>query len=157
MKRLASPSTILDRITIEPMQPGDLDQVMEIETVSYANPWTRGGVETELARSVTVSLVMKEAGNVIAYLIFWMLQEEIHILNLAVRPEWRELGLGRFFLEYMFNWGEKLGVRQAFLEVRVSNLAARKLYKSAGFVKVGLRENYYAAENEDALLMVRHF
>jgi len=155
VKRLASQSTILDRITIEPMQRDDLDQVMEIEKASYTNPWTKVGVEAELDRSVSVSLVMKETGNVIAYLIFWMLQEEIHILNLAVRPDRREMGLGRFFLEYMFNWGEKLGVRQVFLEVRVSNLAARKLYKSTGFVKVGVRENYYTAENEDALLMVR--
>ncbi|MBW2621592.1 MAG: ribosomal protein S18-alanine N-acetyltransferase [Deltaproteobacteria bacterium] len=155
MKRLADQSTILDRITIEPMQRGDLDQVMEIETTSYANPWTRGVVETELARSVTVSLVMKEAEEVIAYLIFWLLQEEIHILNLAVRPDRRERGLGRIFLEYMLDWSKKRGVRKAFLEVRVSNLAAQKLYESAGFIKVGSRENYYTAENEDALLMAR--
>jgi len=156
MIRLATHNTILDRITIESMQTGDLDQVMEIEKSSYANPWTRGGFETELARSVTVSLVMKEAESTVAYLIFWLLQEEIHVLNLAVRPDQRGLGLGRFFLEYMFDWGKKIGVRKAFLEVRVSNKAARWLYEKTGFLKVGLRENYYAEENEDALLLARY-
>ena len=156
MIRLATHNTILDRITIESMQTGDLDQVMEIEKACYANPWTRGGFETELARSVTVSLVMKEAESTVAYLIFWLLQEEIHVLNLAVRPDQRGLGLGRFFLEYMFDWGKKIGVRKAFLEVRASNKAARWLYEKTGFLKVGLRENYYAEENEDALLLARY-
>lgn len=99
---------------------------------------------------------MKEAESTVAYLIFWLLQEEIHVLNLAVQPDQRGLGLGRFFLEYMFDWAKKFGVRKAFLEVRVSNKAAIWLYVKAGFIKVGLRENYYAEENEDALLFARY-
>lgn len=147
---------LLNRVVIEPMQPGDLDQVLSIEKTSYRRPWTRAGFKTELDRSCAVCLVVCEADQVLGYLIFWEIRTEIHILNLAVSPDKRRQGLGRLLLEYMFDWGRERGVKRVFLEVRVMNHAARKLYEQSGFVVTGRRKNYYEEEKEDALLMTRN-
>ncbi|MBW2052162.1 MAG: ribosomal protein S18-alanine N-acetyltransferase [Deltaproteobacteria bacterium] len=141
---------------MEHMRESDLDQVLLIEQASYPRPWTRNGFKTELERSCAINLVLCEMDQVVGYLIFWAIREEIYILNLALRPDRRRQGLGRNLLEYMFDWGRKRGMRRAFLEVRVMNQAARKLYEKTGFVMTGRRKNYYAEEKEDALLMARN-
>jgi len=145
-----------DRVVIQPMQDSDLDQVLFIEESSYRQPWTRAGFKTELERFCSVCLVMREVDQVVGYLIFWEIREEIHVLNLAIRPDRRQQGLARLLLEYMFDWGRERGVRRVFLEVRVLNHSARKLYERVGFVMTGRRKNYYAEENEDALVMARN-
>jgi len=133
----------------------DLDEVMKIEEASYNYPWSRQGFASELARPASACLVLRELGDIAGFLIFWRVDFEVHILNLAISPDKRRRGLGRFFLEYLLEWGKKVGVTRMFLEVRVSNHAARDLYDQAGFMVTGVRGNYYAEENEDALLMAR--
>jgi len=148
--------SLLDRVAIEPMVAEDLDQVMEIEEASYRWPWSRQSFEAELDRSASTSLILREFDQIVGFLIFWMVQGEIHILNLAIRPDKRRLGLAGFFLEYLFEWGREFGAMRIFLEVRVSNHGARALYERLGFFTTGRRKNYYSQEKEDALLMVRY-
>ncbi|MBW2060026.1 MAG: ribosomal protein S18-alanine N-acetyltransferase [Deltaproteobacteria bacterium] len=155
MTSLRDKNPLLDRIVIEPMRECDLDQVLAVEKASFRHPWSRAGFKAELHRACAVSLVVREKEEVLGYLVFWAIREEIHILNLVLRSDRRRMGLGRFLLEYMFDWGRKRKLRRIFLEVRVFNLPARKLYEQAGFIMTGRRKNYYAEDQEDAILMAR--
>jgi ribosomal-protein-alanine N-acetyltransferase len=84
---------------------------------------------------------------------FWVVFDELHLNNLAVRPESRGRGYGRALLKYALSEGVRLGARQAMLEVRRSNTAARRLYEQFGFELMGLRPRYYARPEEDALVL----
>lgn len=137
------------------MRPQDLDQVLAIEEASFPRPWTRSMFEAELRRDAAVCLVVREGAAVVGQLIFWQARGEIHVLNLAVRPDRRRRGLGRLLLDYMLAWGREVGARHVYLEVRASNQGALALYEQSGFVRTGRRPNYYAQEKEDAVLMSR--
>ncbi|MEW6262668.1 MAG: ribosomal protein S18-alanine N-acetyltransferase [Thermodesulfobacteriota bacterium] len=142
-----------DWATIEPMTAADLDQVMAIEQVSFRRPWTREGFLVELKRRPARCLVARQGRNVCGYLVFWLIPPEIHVLNLAVRPDLRRRKIGRLLMEYMLEYGRDTGAGEVFLEVRTSNLAAQELYRSLGFSLSGRRRDYYAEDHEDALIM----
>jgi [ribosomal protein S18]-alanine N-acetyltransferase len=142
-------------VTIEPMVYDDLDQVVDIENKSFTRPWTPEGFKVELERKPAICLVVKDGGLVAGYLVFWVLQPEIHILNIAVKPDLRKNRLGDLLLDYLLDYSAEKGVEEIFLEVRPSNTGAFNLYSKKGFVVNGLRKNYYAEDQEDALLMVK--
>jgi ribosomal-protein-alanine N-acetyltransferase len=148
-----SASSLHDRISIQPMYPEDLEQVLAIERVSFPRPWNRSSFLSELDRPPAVCLVLRDGAMIAGYLVFWLIDIEIHMLNIAIRPEMRGKGLGLFLLKYMLDYGRETGAQKVYLEVRPSNLTAQKLYRRAGFVLSGRRKNYYAEEGEDALLM----
>jgi ribosomal-protein-alanine N-acetyltransferase len=85
----------------------------------------------------------------------WIVADELHINNLAVRPECRGAGVGRTLLESVFHHAVALGARRATLEVRQSNAAARKLYERLGFSVAAIRKAYYDHPVEDALILWR--
>ncbi len=124
-----------------------------IEEESFKRPWTRDGFETELAREPSICLTLKDGDRVFGYLIFWLIQDEIHILNIAVRPDLRKMGLGKVLLAYLTDFAREVRAESIFLEVRRSNQAAQALYRRTGFKVVGERKNYYSEDNEDALMM----
>lgn len=146
---------LLDQATIQSMRAEDLASVVEIEQASYRRPWTRDGFTAELERDVACCLVLKLCGKTAGYIVSWLIRGEIHLLNVAVHPALRNQGLGRFLMEYLIAWGRERRARKMFLEVRISNAAARSLYRRLGFVETGRRKNYYADEHEDALTMAR--
>jgi len=130
----------------------DLPGVMELDRLSSAWPWTETGFLGEFHRKITVSLGLKNETLLVAHCFFWLLEPEIHLLNLAVRPEYRRQGLARRLLTAMLARGREAGVETVFLEVRASNRAALALYESLGFAAVCQRPDYYD-DGEDALLM----
>lgn len=149
MARLPGTQPIaVDKATAE-----DLDRIMEIEQVSFPTPWTRAALAEELDRPWSFFQVLRgPQGEVLAYLNYWVLFDEVHLLNIATHPGHRRRGHAKALLEPMIRLAEKNAVQQIHLEVRPSNLAARRLYESLGFTQVGTRPGYYADTNEDALL-----
>ena len=140
-------------VTVERMTYWDLEQVTQIERTSFRHPWAPGGFRAEMERKPSVCLVARDGDQVLGYLVFWLLPPEIHILNIAVRADSRRLGLAGKLLEKMMEIGREWGVEEVWLEVRPSNRAALELYRSLGFETTGRRKNYYAEDNEDAILM----
>lgn len=153
MTGLPDPSWLLDRVTVEPMRKNDLDQVVAIERKSFPQPWTKCQFASEMDRRPSVCLVARRESDVLGHLIFWLLVPEIHILNIAVKPEMRQKGIGRLLMDYLFAYAQETGVDEIYLEVRPSNEAALALYERVGFVVTGRRPNYYPESKEDALLM----
>jgi [ribosomal protein S18]-alanine N-acetyltransferase len=137
--------------------PADLDAVIEVERMSFYSPTSREWYESELQRpEVCFVYVIRVPGHPVAgFCAFWKVVDQIHINNLAIRPELRRRGLGRRLLARILEEAERLGAPNATLEVRRSNDAARRLYEGAGFELVGVRTAYYSNPIEDALILSR--
>ncbi len=135
------------------MGPEDLDVVMVIEQFSFSTPWSRGSFRNLLGRKDADLWVAVAEGEVIAYAVVWYAATECELGNLAVAPERRGQGVGRWLLEWALRKAGERGAERIFLEVRMSNQAAQDLYESRGFVQVGLRRRYYRGPTEDARVM----
>ncbi len=147
----AQPDWTIDRIT----SADELDGVVEVEQRSFSSPWTRSMFAWELQNSAVSRLYVVRTAEfpVAGFCSFWLVYDELHINNLAIRPECRRRGLGRALLDRVLEIGVAQGARRATLEVRRSNRAALALYEQAGFRQAGLRRNYYTGPVEDALIL----
>jgi ribosomal-protein-alanine N-acetyltransferase len=145
-------------ITIDFMKKGDIDQVLAIEQTSFSMPWS-GNLFLSEFRSPLVSTLMVSLSStapkrtVTGYIVFWLVADEMHILNLAVAPDSRRRGIARRLVLAGIKHAHAKGARRAFLEVRASNIAAQKLYSSLGFMGTSLRRDYYDSPVEDAVVM----
>ena len=145
---------MIPALTLTPMTLEDLDEVLEIERLSFKTPWSRAAFRYEIAQNrVARCVVVRAAGQLAGYLCLWEIGHEIHITNLAVHPHRRGQGLARALLQAMLEDGRARGVTLAFLEVRPSNAEALGLYESLGFSVIGRRKGYYFDTGEDALVM----
>ena len=137
------------------MRLRDVDDVAAIERETFARPWSRDSFRQEITRNAVARyLVAEEDGKVLGYAGAWVILDESHITNIAVREEARGRGIGKKLTAELLQVLSNLGACYATLEVRVSNIRAQNLYKSLGFVSVGKRKRYYEDNNEDAFLMV---
>jgi ribosomal-protein-alanine N-acetyltransferase len=135
----------------------DLDDVLAIEQASFNNPTTREWYESELQRPDVcfVYVLRGPEGHIAGFCAFWKVIDQIHINNLAIHPQYRYQGLGKFLLSRVLDEASRMGATHATLEVRRSNLAARRLYEQAGFTLAGVRTSYYMNPIEDALILSR--
>jgi len=145
-----------ERYSLRPMTPADLDEVLSIERSSFAMPWTRDQFEREIenpiSRPYTLMVEDDEGKKILgAYIIFWIVYGEAHILDLAVRPGLRRRGIATWLFERVMDMLRDAYVGGAFLEVRKSNKAAIRLYRKFGFKESYERKKYYG--DEDALVM----
>ena len=142
--------------SIEPMRLGDLDDVMEIEKLSFKSPWSGQVFLEEMARDWAHVDVVRDLARrrAVAFGNYWQVADEVHLLNLATHPEARRAGHASRMLAHIVAFGRAQGCRLITLEVRRSNAAALRLYRRYGFRAVGVRPNYYAEDQEDAIVML---
>lgn len=133
----------------------DVEAVAAIEAAVFPTPWSADAFRQELTQNAVARyLVAEYDGRVIGFAGAWIILDESHITNIAVLSEYRGRGYGRKLTQGLMQYLANLGAAYATLEVRKSNLIAQQLYKSLGYVNVGVRKRYYEDNNEDALLMV---
>jgi ribosomal-protein-alanine N-acetyltransferase len=137
--------------------PADLDGILDVDAESFLRPWTREMYEAELNNpAVTRIFLIRTRDRAIAgYCATWFLLPEVHINNLAIRPELRRRGLATHLLGRVLQTALEAGGERATLEVRRSNHAARRLYEGLGFRVRGVRADYYTEPVEDALILWR--
>jgi len=133
----------------------DLDSILAIEAVCFSSPWSWNHFKQELAKTYGRLRVAVIQNQVVGYIIAWLIDDELHIANLAVHPDFRSHGIGEALVKNML--GNRTGCVLATLEVREGNTSARQLYEKLGFSIVGVRKKYYEAEGEDALIMTKYF
>ncbi len=137
----------------------DLELLGALERRAFHHTWPEGAFQQELQlpqAEVWLALLVPEgegAEIAVGYADFWVVAEEISLLNVAVDPEYRRRGVGAALVELAKRRGQARGGRVVFLEVRASNEAALSLYSSRGFEQVGIRKGYYRSEDEDALVL----
>ena len=145
------------RLLIRQAGLADVTAMWAIEKASFPTPWSRWSLLAEFGHRHSHLLVAGPPSphpwQTWGSLIFWVVLDEMHILNLAVHPEHRRRSIARRLLAEGLAQARKLGAELAWLEVRTSNLAALALYESFGFKEVGRRPRYYDDTQEDALLL----
>jgi len=149
----ASPAPRKGDLSIEPFRAEDLDDVMEIEDCSFTAPWSRKSYEELWAQESIDFWVARQDEELVGYYLVQTsgLEQELH--TFAVKPELRGRGIGRAMMEHMLGRASERGVEYVYLQVRPSNREAKELYKSLGFVGIGIRKNYYRDNFEDAIVM----
>jgi ribosomal-protein-alanine N-acetyltransferase len=144
-------SWTIDRVRSE----RDLDEIVAIEQASFSNPWTREMYRRELENPDVSFLYALRVPQIAGFCSFWLILDELHINNLAVRVEDRGRGFGTALLAHVLAVGVERGATRATLEVRPSNTAAIRLYRRLGFEVAATRPNYYVNPVEDALILWR--
>ena len=135
----------------------DLAGILEVEAESFSNPWTREMYDWELQNLAVchIYVVRTDEWPVAGFCAFWLVVDEIHINNVAIRPALRGHGMGTALLHHVLEQGRRLGARRATLEVRASNRDAQRLYERLGFSAAGVRRRYYSNPVEDAVILWR--
>lgn len=139
----------------EPLTEERLDEVMAVERTAYDHPWTRGNFVDAL-RSGYQAQVLGADGVLLGYFVAMKGVDEVHLLNLTVAPEHQRQGWGRVMLDALALWSRSQGAQWLWLEVRISNARAQRMYERHGYRRVGERKNYYPAAQggrEDAVVM----
>lgn len=144
-------------LAIDLMGSKDLPEIMAIEKESYISPWTMGMFADELSvkhsQCLVARLTQGKQSIIGGYVIFWIVADEAHLHNVAVKNEFRRHGLAHCLMDLMREISRQARVKQMTLEVRESNEGAITLYRKCGFVVKGRRPLYYTDTQEDALIM----
>lgn len=140
---------------VRPMGEADVGGVAALEAASFTRPWQPETFRRLLGEPTVHIRVAEGERGIVGYGVVLAVVDEGEIANLAVDPQHRGRGLGGRLLDALLAAAAAAGVGRVFLEVRPSNVAARRLYDGRGFIEVGVRRNYYDAPREDALVLAR--
>ncbi|UVT20194.1 MAG: ribosomal protein S18-alanine N-acetyltransferase [Nitrospira sp.] len=152
----------LTEFEILPATPDMLPDILSLEEACFSSPWTRKMLEAELIGNQFAHFFVAVHGggaealarvSIIGYHCFWIVFEELRLMNLAVRATMRRQGVGRALAAEAIRLGLEQGATRAVLEVRASNEPARALYARMGFAQISTRPQYYTNPIEDAVLM----
>lgn len=138
---------------IRQMESGDLEQVAELEKVCFTESWSYGLLEAGIHSPFDVYYVFEQEEKILGYCNLRLLAGEGEVQRIAVLPGYRRLGLARKMMEAMVDYARENSAVSISLEVRESNLPARKLYETYGFTAEAVRRGYYHNPAEDAIIM----
>lgn len=139
----------------EPMAPARLPEVLTVEQKAYAHPWSMANFRDALKAGYEAQL-LTAGGTLVGYFVAMKGVDEVHLLNITVDPAFQRQGWARLMLDALAIWARGQGVDWLWLEARVSNLRAVRIYEAHGYRRVGYRKAYYPAvdgKREDALVM----
>lgn len=134
------------------MRSQHVDEVYRISKEAFPLPWAKEELIRETTNPNALNLVALYEERVIGYVQCWYTLDSADIINVAVAPEYKRQGVGHRLIRDLILHLKERNVENVFLEVRVSNLPAQKLYRSMGFISLSRRERYYV-NGEDALVM----
>lgn len=143
-------------IFLSPAGYGDAEAITALESVCFSDPWSLASVESEMKKDSAVFLCAKSGEELCGYASFSHVCGVGSINNVAVAPFFRGQGIGRRLVAALMEKAQKLSLNELTLEVRETNLPARKLYESLGFAPAGRRKGFYAHPAEDAILLTWH-
>ena len=138
---------------IREMRENDLTDILEIEKRSFISPWTRGMFEETIESPISTSSVIEKNSEILGYIMLYSVEDEAHIMNLAVHPDYRGRGYASKLITRTVLHAVMRNISEFFLEVREGNINAQRLYTKFGFKVIGRRKKYYTETNEDALVM----
>jgi len=145
---------------VHPFHSRDLDDVLAIEQESFSEPWTRVMFEAELLGNPFSRFLGAFCNDAVlpekpllGYICYWVVFDELRLMNLAVRSDYRRQGIASHLVRHALGEGMTQGTTRVLLEVRAGNDLAQKLYQTLGFQSYGRRRSYYTNPDEDAILM----
>ena len=147
----------LSKTEIVPMSESDIKDIAEIEKECFADPWSEDALRSELSNENAVFLVSKTDGKTSGYIGVHTVLDESYIANVAVKGNFRRLGIASELLDTAEEKVRARGCSFISLEVRVSNTPAINLYEKHGYISQGERKNFYSHPTENALIMTKNF
>ncbi|HSN13454.1 MAG TPA: ribosomal protein S18-alanine N-acetyltransferase [Anaeromyxobacteraceae bacterium] len=147
-------------LRLRPAAESDLPRLTGLERAAHSHPWTEDQLRSELGRAYATVLCAEAipgsgeetSGRIDGFIVYWVIHDELHVLDVVAAPEARRRGVGRALMEAALADGVLRGAARAMLEVRRSNAPALALYRSLGFLHDTVRRGYYQ-DGEDAVLM----
>ncbi len=142
-------------VQFEPLLAERIDDVVQLEQRAYAHPWNRTNFLDALQSGYQAQMLVAE-NALLGYFVAMQGVEEVHLLNITVAPEYQRQGWSRVMLDALTLWARGQAAQRLWLEVRVGNTRAMRVYEAHGFARVGLRKDYYPAGHglrEDAVVM----
>jgi len=143
------------KLDIRKMSEADIDQVHDIESKVFSDPWSKKAFKSDLDNSFAMPHVALFENRVAGYISLYLVGDEIQIGNIAVSPDFHGRGIGTKLMEFIIGLAAEHKRRLLVLEVRQSNEVACRLYQKFGFRVAGRRRYYYRLPTEDALIMIR--
>ncbi len=149
-------------VRLLPMAVRDLDEVIDVESHSHESTWTKGNFVDSLNAGYWAYCLRRLADDdedydeLMAYCVLLPGVNELELLNITVDPSYRKKGYAEKVLRIMEDLASSRSMESIFLEVRVGNEPAIRLYKKLGYKQVGLRKDYYpltSGGREDAIVM----
>lgn len=140
--------------SIHNMELKDLEGVHSISGKSFKSPWSLDAIQSEFYNEMAHYLVARQGDETVGFLGTWLVFDEVQITNIAVDPACRRQGIAHLLLDHLLLDMKNKDMSIVFLEVRISNEAAKKLYEAHGFHYSGYRKKFYP-DGEDAYLMSR--
>jgi len=134
------------------LSKSDSRAIAALEKECFSTPWSAEDFEKAFEQSIFSVFGLSQGGALVAYIAVYHTPDELEILNIATAPSLRRNGIGKRLLFLMLCIGRKLGIKQAFLEVRRTNTPAINLYEQMKFTQIGVRKKYYKDTGEDALV-----
>ena len=133
---------------------GDLDGIVQIERAVNPFPWGEEALRDTIASSGHHLMSLRE-GRAVGFLLSSFVLDEAQLLLIGVSPDWQGVGVGGQLLKELINRSKDLGQKLRYLEVRSGNERAIRLYRSLGFIDIGVRRDYYPGlvGREDAIVM----
>lgn len=132
-----------------------LEAVLRLEQLAYAHPWSRSNFADSLDSGYEAQLLLAD-DTLLGYFVAMKGVDEVHLLNITVAPDHQRQGWAHVMLDALAIWAKGQAAQWLWLEVRVGNDRAIKVYEAQGYRRVGQRKNYYPAvhgKREDAVVM----
>ncbi len=141
-------------LAVHLMTARDVPEVLAVEQDAFTTRWPPTAFEREITQNQMARyVVLREDGRLVGFAGLWLMVDQAHVVTVAVTPEAQGRGYGRLLVYGLLQLAQREGMASATLEVRVSNEAARALYREHGFYEVGVRKRYYSDNHEDAVIM----
>lgn len=145
-----------NNVTIVDATLDKLEEIIQIEEECFTVPWSRSNFESAFdADNTRIFALISQDGTMCGFACLLIIDYEAEILNIAVRQNHRNKGYGKLLMKHMLDLCDSSSISSVYLEVRESNLSARRLYTQNGFEIIGLRKRYYTSPVEDAILMLK--
>ena len=143
----------MNKLIIRKMDEDDIPAILGIERISFGSPCAEQFFLYAIYKKNAFSQVAVFEKSIIGYICVDHLLHESHVLDLAVHPDFRRLGVASLLINDAIRELKKRGCVFMYLEVRASNSGAQRFYELFGFKVVSIRKKYYGKPDEDALLM----
>lgn len=133
----------------------DVEGIFNVSNLSFNTPWSKDSISNEVNNPFAKYIVAIDNSNneLVGFIGAWIIAGEADIMNIAVHPSYRKVGIASKLLSSLIDLCNNLNCSNINLEVRASNLPAQNLYKKFSFIENGLRKGYYEDTGEDAILM----
>ncbi len=135
----------------------DVNAIYDLSKICFSTPWSLEALIKELSNPLAEYQIAEINGQIIGYGGLWCVMDEGEITNIAVNSQYRRQGIGEAILEALLKLAQQRMLTIIHLEVRVSNVAAKRLYEKFRFQPIAIRKKYYQQPTEDAIIMEYKF